>query len=257
MNVTVCQIDNRPGRLDDQLAELAAHIRDRRSDFLLLPEMCFSPWLAADAVPDAGRWHAAVEEHARRIGRLGDLGARAVMGTRPVVRDNGSFRNAAYLWTVEAGAADVHEKYYLPDEEGYWEHRWYDRGPRCFEISRALGVRIGVQICTEMWFFEWARQYAAARADLLCIPRATPHGSLDKWLAGGRAAAVCAGAYGLSSNLWLPPGDGADCGGMGWVVSPEGDVLARTDAASPVATVTVDLALARRSKTTYPRYVAE
>lgn len=25
------------------------------------------------------------------------------------------------------GARPVHEKHYLPDEAGYWEHTWYDR----------------------------------------------------------------------------------------------------------------------------------
>jgi N-carbamoylputrescine amidase len=118
-------------------------------------------------------------------------------------------------------------------------------------------MRIGVQICTEMWFFEWARHYAASGADLLCVPRATPHGSLRKWLAGGQTAAVCAGAYCLSSNLWYPVGSHADCGGLGWVISPEGDVLAETSEGQPFTTVSVDLSFARSSKRTYPRYVPE
>ena len=120
---------------------------------------------------------------------------------------------------------------------------WYDRGDLRFDLCRALGMRIGVQICTEMWFFEWARHYAAARADLLCVPRATPHGSVRKWLAGGQAAAVCSGAYCLSSNIWNPPGGKTDCGGLAWVISPEGDVLAETTVEQPFATVGIDLGI--------------
>ena len=257
MNVTVCQIDSRGGYLEEMMAGLAAHCREQSADFLLLPEMCFSEWLAADPEPDASKWHRAVEDHRRHIEQHTDFGVKAILGTRPIVRKNGSFRNEAYLWTPNRGAQAVHEKYYLPDEDGYWEHTWYDRGERCFDICRALGMRIGVQICTEMWFFEWARHYAASRADLLCVPRATPHGSLRKWLAGGQAAAVCAGAYCLSSNLWFPVGSNADCGGLGWIISPEGDVLAETSGEQPFATVPVDLALARTSKSTYQRYVPE
>jgi N-carbamoylputrescine amidase len=52
MKVTVCQLDNRPGRLDAMLAELAAHIDQQQSEFLLLPEMCFHEWLAAGNNPD-------------------------------------------------------------------------------------------------------------------------------------------------------------------------------------------------------------
>ena len=89
------------------------------------------------------------------------------------------------------------------------------------------------------------------------MPRATPHGSTRKWLAGGQAAAVCSGAYCLSSNLWAPRGYKANCGGLGWVVDPEGNVLAETTPEVPYATVEIDLAFAQASKTTYPRYVSE
>jgi predicted amidohydrolase len=41
-------------------------------------------------------------------------------------------------------------------------------------------ISIGVQICTEMWFMEWARHYARSRAELLCIPRVTPREDVDK-----------------------------------------------------------------------------
>jgi len=257
MKVTVCQLDNRPGRLEPMLDALAAHIARHRSEFLLLPEMCFHEWLAADNDPDRERWLAAVKSHASAILKLDRLGAKAAIGTRPIINNIGSFRNQAYLWTAEPRVLPVHEKYYLPDEEGYWEASWYDRGELRFDLCHALNIPIGVQICTEMWFFEWARQFASLGAELLCIPRATPHGSLQKWLAGGQAAAVCAGAYCLSSNIWNAPGSKADCGGLGWIISPDGDVLAQTSADSPFASVEVELEFARQSKSTYPRYVAE
>lgn len=257
VKVTVCQLDSRAAFIDAGLEALSAHVKSAGSKFLLLPEMGLSDWLAADPTPDAERWMSAVADHNRRIDSLAGLGADAVVGTRPVVKQNGSRRNQAFVWTADRGAAPVHEKYYLPDESGYWEHTWYDRGEKSFDLARALGMRIGVQICTEMWFFEWARHYRDARADVLCIPRVTPHGSVQKWLAGGQAAAVCSGAYCLSSNLWCPPGDKVDCGGLGWIIDPEGNVLAQTDAENPFATVDIDLEFARKSKSTYPRYVPE
>ena len=257
MKVTVCQLDNRPGYLQAMLDKLAAYIKEENSDFLLLPEMCFSEWLAADPVPDAKRWQSAVSDHKHQIARFDQLGARAIMGTRPIIRKNGSFRNEAYIWTAESGPQTVHEKYYLPDEPQYWENSWYDRGERRFELARALGMRLGVQICTEMWFFEWARHYAKSRAEILCVPRATPHSTQAKWLAGGQAAAVCSGAYCLSSNIWNPQGSKADLGGLGWIIDPDGGILATTNENAPFATAEIDLELARQSKNTYPRYVRE
>jgi N-carbamoylputrescine amidase len=257
MKVTVCQLDNRARERRAMLAQLARHIAQHESQFLLLPEMCFADWLAADPEPRRARWLAAVKAHAEHILEFGKLGAQAVIATRPIVSDAGSFRNQAYLWTPEPRIQPIHEKYYLPDEEGYWEASWYQRGPLEFKLCETLGLRIGVQICTEMWFFEWARHFARAGAELLCIPRATPHASVAKWLAGGQAAAVCAGAWCLSSNLWTPAGGRVDCGGVGWIVSPEGDVLAQTSVDAPFATVDIDPALARLAKSSYPRYVAE
>ncbi len=257
MKVCVCELDNRPGRIDVSLAALKRHVAQKNAQLVLLPEMCFYDWLASDPKPDRGRWLAAVEAHAARILELDSLGAAAVLGTRPVVDDSGEFRNQAYLWTPEPRVLPVHEKYYLPDEAGYWEASWYQRGELRFDSVSALDLTIGVQICTEMWFLEWARHFAREAAELLCIPRATPHGSTQKWLAGGRAAAVCAGAYCLSSNLWNPPGGKADCGGLGWIISPEGDVLATTDENNPFVTIDIDPEFARQSKSTYPRYVAE
>jgi N-carbamoylputrescine amidase len=257
MKVTVCQLDNREQERAAMLDELAAHIVAEQAQLLLLPEMCFADWLAADPEADHQRWLRAVKSHAEHILELGKLGAHAVIGTRPVVTGAGSRHNQAYLWTPQPRILPIHEKYYLPNEEGYWEANWYQRGRLEFNLCEALELRIGVQICTEMWFLEWARHFARKGADLLCIPRATPHASVEKWLAGGQTAAVCSGAWCLSSNLWTPPGSHADCGGLGWIISPEGDVVARTSEDAPFATVDIDPGFARASKSTYPRYVAE
>jgi len=258
VKVTVCQLDPRSHRLSEQLAELGTHLRSHNSDLLLLPEMAFSEWLAADPEPSAERWQSAVEDHERRIGQITDLRIDSIVGTRPTVNAEGSRRNEAFVWSAAAGGAiAVHEKYYLPNEEGFWESSWYDRGSGTFDTAQAGDALIGIQICTEMWFFEWARRYAASGIDLLCIPRATPHATTDKWLAGGRAAAVSSGAFSISSNLWYPVGAEADCGGTGWVIDPDGEILAVTSESEPFVTADVDLDIAARSKSTYPRYVPE
>jgi N-carbamoylputrescine amidase len=110
MKVTVCQIGNRNDQVVPMLEKLSIHIQENRSDFLLLPEMCFSDWLAADPTPKLEYWYRAVKDHENQISKLAELGARAVMGTRPIVRKNGSLRNEAYIWSINSGAQPVHEK---------------------------------------------------------------------------------------------------------------------------------------------------
>jgi N-carbamoylputrescine amidase len=258
LKITVCQIDPREDQIDIYLSALKEHIASEKSALTLLPEMCFSEWLAADKNPDPERWAKAIARHNKYIDNLDNLGALAIVGTRPIINHIGSRRNEAYIWTKALNRpSPIREKYYLPDEDGYGEHSLYDRGLKSFDTAYFESVRIGVQICTEMWFFEWARHYAASRVDLLCIPRATPHRSVEKWLAGGQTAAVCSGAYSISSNLWYPPGSKISCGGLGWIIDPEGNILKTTNPDAPFATVEIDLKYSRISKTTYPRYVPE
>ena len=253
----MCQLDSRREHRTGALEALAAHVAGSAADLVVLPELPFSTWLASAREPDLAAWDASVAEHDAAVARLDALGAAAVVGSRPTVEPDGKRHNAAFVWTPQHGAARVRDKRHLPDEPGYWEASWYDRGEVSHATREVLGATVGVLLCTDLWFFEAAREYARAGTDLLCLPRATPYTSLPTWLAGGQVAAMCSGAYCLSSNQWDPDGSGVDCGGLGWVVGPDGDVLATTSPEQPFVTVEVDLELARQAKSTYPRYVRE
>ncbi len=263
MKVTVCELRNDPAALEDDWRSLAAHIRDAASDLVLLPEMPFHPWLASTRDVDPARWQTSVAAHDAWAARLHELGAPAVLATRPVI-DGGERFNQALMWQAGTGEAPVtHRKQYLPDEDGFWEASWYSPGPagtECVTVAGPNGSRvvIGFAICTEMWFLHRAREYSKKAVQILACPRATLLPSVDKWLAGGRAAAVVSGAFCLSSNFSGSAGAIGDWGGGGWVVEPEeGEVLATTSQAAPFATVEIDLAVADTAKSTYPRYVAD
>lgn len=258
--VTVCQIDG--GRRDEDWQALCRHARERGSDLVVLPELPFSPWLAAREHADPAAWQACVADHDRWITRLGELGAPTVVGSRPTVGDaaDAARFNMGFVWTPRHGAVPAHAKTFLPDEKGYWEASWYDRGPVRFDAMTTPAGRLGFLICTELWFLERARSYGRAGVTLLVTPRASPAETLDKWVAGGRTAAVCSGAYGLSSNHagsaeGVDGVDGIEMGGGGWVIAPDGDVLALTTRDEPFVTVDIDLAVAEAAKSTYPRYV--
>ncbi|MDX1710570.1 MAG: carbon-nitrogen hydrolase family protein [Rhodovibrionaceae bacterium] len=253
MKVTVCQIDNRPENLEASWQALVDHVGSVGSEFVLLPEMPFSDWLAAEEQVDGARWQKAVHDHEHWLERLPELGAQAVAGTRPAL-DGHRRRNRAFVH-CDGRVEDIRDKAYLPDEPWYWEASWYEPGPVDYPTFSAAGAVAGVQICTEMWFLQHARAYGEAGAQLLCVPRATPHQSIDKWLAGGRTAGVVAGAFCLSSALWNPPGAPANLGGLAWITDPEGNVLATTTPQTPAATADIDLADADAAKRSYPRYV--
>lgn len=250
MRVTVCQLRSSPGALERDWAGLVEHVAEQRSELVVLPEMGFAPWFAAERPGPDAAWASSVAAHAAWSARLPELGAAAV-GTRPVDRRAGR-RNEAYVATADGSLQPLHDKSFLPDEAGFWEASWYGRGDGGHRVVDVGRLRLGALVCTEMWFLEHARAYGRAGAHAVVTPRVTPAYSLDKWLAGGRTCAVVSGAWSLSSNSAEP-----EHGGLGWAIDPEGGVVATTSHEQPWVTVEIDLAAADEAKKNYPRYVPE
>ena len=178
---------------------LVAHVKARRSELVLLPEMPFCSWFATTPAFDQSVWQAAVAAHNVWQARLTELAPAIVLGTRPVNR-NGERLNEGFTWSEADGYRVAHYKYYLPDEQDFWEASWYQRGDGSFTLNQCAEASVGFQICTELWSMENSRRYGKDGVHLIVTPRATPKASLDRWLVAGRAAAMISGAFSLSSN---------------------------------------------------------
>ncbi len=257
MKLTVCELSSNWLNDTKEQDALLAHLNTEKSDFLLLPEMPFFEWLAGNREVDGKKWLSAVEGHKKWIDRFKEFNVPVIAGTRPILK-NGIPHNEGFVWTAATGAVGIHEKYYLPDEEGFWEATWYRRGDGVFEVGKVDGITIGFLICTEMWFNHHAREYGKAGMDILLCPRATPSSSSGSWLAGGRSAANVSGAFCLSSNFNDVNTPDMDFGGTAWIIEPEeGEVLGTTTGSAPFLTVDVDLTTAKAAKKSYPRYVKD
>jgi N-carbamoylputrescine amidase len=253
MNVTVCELNDDPVAFAEDWQALAAHVKAERSQLVVLPEMPFAPWFALSPRYDAAVWQAAVSAHEAGLGRLEQLAPAIVISTRPVT-SAGKRLNEGFVWDQASGYRVAHHKYYLPDEDGFWEASWYNRGDGSFAPVQSGRAKIGFLICTEQWFMERGRFYGKQGVHLIVTPRATGKPTVEKWLMGGRAVAVVSGAFSLSSNRFS---SSEDLGGQGWVVGPDGQVLGVTSRQQPFLTVSIDLAEAERAKKTYPRYVLD
>ncbi len=197
MRVTVCQLDTNMRKRHDDLQRLAEYAQGEKSDLVLLPEMPLCSWFSAASTFDETTWDAAVAMDEELLPTLDVLRPATVLSSRPVNR-GGQRINQAYVWTGAAEA--VHEKYYLPNDAGFWEATWYHRGDGDFSLTTVGEAKVGFTLCTEIWFMERAREYGQQGAHIIAAPRATGAESVEKWLVGGRAAAVISGAYHLSSN---------------------------------------------------------
>jgi N-carbamoylputrescine amidase len=251
VRVTVCELPHELDALEAAWTALCDHTGAERSELVVLPEFVFvEPIWLLDRFDDVAWSHAeAVAE--LWLQRLPDLNVHYVIGTRPV-SEGGRHFNEGFLWSRETGLAPLRRKHYLPDEPGGFEARWFDRGAPEFPAYSAGHLSFGLNICTELWALDTYRHYAALDVAAIIAPRATAAATTGKWLSLGTVAAVASGCYCLSSNR--VQSDGA-CGGVGWIIEPDGALLARTSNVERFCTRDLDVSRSRLARRSYPRYV--
>jgi N-carbamoylputrescine amidase len=197
---------------------------------------------------DPIRWAALVTRSEAWGQRLSELGAVYVVGTRPVSLDGRRY-NQGYIWSQAGGLTPLRRKFFLPDEPGGREALWFDRGDPAFPAYHAGALTFGLNICTELWALETYGTYAEEGVQVILSPRATAATTAAKWRSVGVVAAVRSGAFSLSSNRVDPTGAG---GGGGWIISPQGQILATTSPGSPFVTIDIDLDHSATARLGYP-----
>jgi predicted amidohydrolase len=245
MKVTVCQLHNGGGTIAADWDLLSEHVRSERSELVLLPEMPFYRWFPTSRDFDAELWEGAINAHDLWEQRLPELAPAFVLGTRPINFGNVRY-NAGFLWQEGASVTEtIHVKCCVSSQDGAWESVWYTGAVPDFETYTVGGGRadLGMLIGLELWMPEQARLYGLDGAQVILVPRADsspdsdPEGA-NEWLRGGIAAARAAQAYCVSSSRSIR---GSGWGGAGWVISPQGETLAKTSNEEPFATVEIDL----------------
>jgi N-carbamoylputrescine amidase len=256
LKVGVCESHPELSPVAGEWDRLCRTVTREAPDIFLLNEMPFGRWIAAGAIFDRGTWKQACAIHEEALSRLVELGAPVVLGSRP--REDGGKRvNEAFVWTKGEGVLGVHTKQFFPDEEGYYEARWFEAGERHFRVATAGKIRGGFLICTEVMFNERAREYGRGGAQILWVPRATAKASVPRWTVAMRMAAIVSGCYVLSSNRGGTDSRGQLFGGAGMVVTPDGEVAVQTTESTPVAFYEIDTQAVARAQRDYPCYVRD
>ena len=251
MRVTVCELPHEPAALARAWAALGEHTVRHASELVLLPELAMVEPFWQDELFDAARWAAAQALNEGWLDRLHELRVAHVVGTRPVTIAGRRF-NEGFLWSASGGLLPLRRKFFLPNEPGSWEAHWFDRGDSEFAEYCTEEWSFGLNICTELWALETYAAYAARGVQLILSPRATAAATTARWLAVGVVAAVRSGAFSVSSNRVEPAGA---CGGVGWIIDPYGNILARTSVDAPFATAGIDLSASVAARDAYPGYV--
>jgi N-carbamoylputrescine amidase len=215
--------------------------------------MPFGPWVASQDTFEPDLAAASVQDHTRAIPVLHGM-STAVLSSRPVPGPV-KLSNEAFL-TADGGYQAVHHKHFFPQESGFFEDTWFAPQLPGFDVVEYRGLRIGVLLCTELMFNEWARHYRRQGAHVIMVPRAS--GASPKWDIAAAMAAIVSGCYVLSSNRAPQMNDSeSDFGGRGFVYSPTGELLAETSPWTPLVSIDVDVKRVAEAQRGYPCYVRE
>ena len=254
MKISVCQLPDNLSPEHPAWLDLVRRIECDRPAIAVLNEMPLGPWMASEATFENDSAAASVAAHESALQALQKLSA-AVIGSRPI-RGKHKLANEAFL-LADGVYRPIHHKHYFPQEAGFFEETWFAPERPGFDVAEYCGVRIGVLLCTELMFTEWARHYRRQGAHVIVSPRASS-ASMRHWHAAAQMAAIVSGCYVLSSNR---VSDGADSrphfDGRGFVYSPTGELLGETSAARPFLCTNIELALVADAQRNYPCYVRE
>jgi len=258
MKVTVCELSDNEHDFVSDWDALKSHVDQNKPNLLLLPEMPFCKWIAAASKVDDAIKRESIAKHEHWMSELESLDVKYIVYSKPVI-DGDKFYNTAFVYEQGKGHRKIHTKSFFPEEPHFWEQTWFDaEEPKSFEVLDLGEVKIGVLLCTEMWFTQYARAYGKQGADLLLCPRATGAGSVEQWIRCGQTLSVISGAYCLSSNRSGKGDADFQWGGNGWIAEPmTGNLTGTTNAAGKFFTAEIDLQQSKAAKADYPLYVKE
>ncbi len=237
------------GRLADYLERAAA----RGADLAVLPELPLNRWSPAsrdpqddDAEEDDGprALILAAAAGAARIGLLGGVIHRETATGRRTSR--------ALLYDSAGTLVATYDKLHLPQEPGFWEADHYEPGDAPPRVTDAIGVPLGMQLCSDINRPEGCHLLGAQGAVAILAPRATEERTYQRWKPVLRANAITSAAYLLTVNRPAPE-HGVLIGGPSVAFDPTGELLVETT--DPLALVTVGAAVAAAARAAYPGYL--
>lgn len=237
--------------------QITTDLQGLAPDVLVTNEMPFGAWRAWGKKFDRAEAEAWARENEIGLEALAALGIGTVLASRPILKGERLYNEAFVLHDGRYGP--LHRKTRFPDENGWREADWFapgDAAPSVVEVSAgARTLKVGVMLCTEAMFPEYARALGKAGADLIAVPRASGTAT-EGWRAACSIAAFLAGAFVVSSNrVGKADMRSPRFGGAGLAFEPDASALHPTSEGAPAATIEIDLAATRAAKATYPRYL--
>ncbi|MEM8835741.1 MAG: carbon-nitrogen hydrolase family protein [Planctomycetota bacterium] len=241
----------------ERLTERLRSARGQGAELAVLPELGAQAWVCAskqsreqDAEREDGP-RVAMQRNAAR-----DAGVALIGASITIDQPTGERRNRAFFVDSMGDVRATYDKVHLPEETGYWETSHYEPGDRMARPVECLGMRVGMQICSDANRPMGSHLLGAMGAEIIVIPRATEGASWDRWRPVMIANALTSCAYVISVNR--PGGEAgaedAAIGGPSVAISPRGEMLVESD--EPISLITCERSVVDEARTRYPGYLA-
>jgi len=238
---------------EDRLGTYLQRSKADGASLAVLPEIPLNAWspatknvIESDAEEPDGPRVAMMSRVARESG-VGLVGG--VIMRDP---DDGKRYNTAMVFDSSGGLVGTHRKQHLPDEPEFWETYHYEPCERPIGVIDVEGVRVGVQICSDINRPMGSHAQAALGAQVIINPRSTELASYEKWKHVFLASPWTTRTFLVSVNR--PRAEqGVLIGGPSIAVAPTMDVLCETTDACTV--VELDFSLLESMRSRYPGYL--
>ena len=238
-----------PARLRERLGEAA----DRGADLAVLPELPLNQWRPAtkeardEDAEGIGGERTRIQREAAAEAGIGLVGGI-------IHRDEATGRRTSRALVFDrAGQLQAtYEKLHLPEEPGFWETSHYEPGTEPPRRIDALGLPIGVQLCSDCNRPQGTQLLGAQGVMAVLNPRSSEERTLQRWKSVWRANAITSCCYVLSVNRPHPE-EGVNIGGPSVAYDPNGELLLETTDA--LALVTLDAKVVTDARRAYPGYL--
>ncbi|MEM1954869.1 MAG: nitrilase-related carbon-nitrogen hydrolase [Nitrososphaerota archaeon] len=155
--------------------ELIGDAAAQGAEFVCLPELFPFRYVAQDPVPDErtleefsalyGHFVSALSDAARKHGVV-------VIGGSLIERSERGYWNSAPVIGPSGEVIGTYRKTHIPDDECYYESRYFVPGDGPIRPFEEAGVKFGVLICFDQWFPEPVRALVLQGAEIVFYPTA-------------------------------------------------------------------------------------
>lgn len=239
MKVTLVSERPRVGDVRANVESLTRHVRDAPGDLVIFGELFLQGYMAKDRFAETALSVESDEFDAlKKLARETKKHIIVGFARRDDERRGLLYDSAAFI--SKKGRVETYDKWFLANFGPFEEKLFFAPGNR-LKVFEADGVRLGVQICYDLFFPELTKAYAMMGADILVNISASPVTSRINFERLFPARAIENGAFFVYCNVAGTQEEIVFWGGsQAW--GPRGDEKGKAPTVEP-SVLTLDLAM--------------